>query len=132
MNNTIHTTSSKYRYGSRRHRICHCRRNALSILTNVLFIGEFLAKSNTKLSFPDNTYSEMSRSKFWLINKDLVATLIKSKRNEVARINMVQAQGEEMYFMVYLEYRNVTLSTGISHGLPAKSQCSYSLKTQER
>jgi hypothetical protein len=97
MNNTIHTTSSKYRYGSRRHRICHCRRNALSILTNVLFIGEFLAKSNTKLSFPDNTYSEMSRSKFWLINKDLVTmdhASKKSKRESWRRASVCDGEGQ--------------------------------------
>jgi hypothetical protein len=31
-----------------------------------------------------------------------VATLTKLKRNEVARINIVQAQVEEMYFMFIL------------------------------
>jgi hypothetical protein len=31
-----------------------------------------------------------------------VKTLKKSKRNEVARINMVQAKDEEMYFMFIL------------------------------
>jgi hypothetical protein len=63
MNKNILTTSSRYCCGSRRQRIWHCRRNTLSILTIVVFIGEFLAKSNVKLSFLDNTYSEMSRSK---------------------------------------------------------------------
>jgi hypothetical protein len=33
---------------------------------------------------------------------------------------------------VYLEYRNATLSSGISHGLPTKSQCSHSPKTPVR
>jgi hypothetical protein len=33
-----------------------------------------------------------------------VATLIKSKRNKVARINMVQAQVEEVIFIFNLEY----------------------------
>jgi hypothetical protein len=66
MNNTILTTSSRYRCGSRMQHICRCRRNSLSIFTSVLFIGEFLAKSNAKLSFSDSTYSEMSHSKFWL------------------------------------------------------------------
>jgi hypothetical protein len=51
MNNTILTTSSRYRCGSRRQRICHCRRNSLLIFTSVLLIDEFLAKSNAKLSF---------------------------------------------------------------------------------
>jgi hypothetical protein len=44
----------------------------------------------------------------------------------------VQAQVEEMYFMFYLGYRNAALSREISHGLPIKSQCSHSLKTQVR
>jgi hypothetical protein len=44
INNIILTTSSRYRCGSRRQRIYHCSRNSLSILTNVLFIGEFLTK----------------------------------------------------------------------------------------
>jgi hypothetical protein len=35
-------------------------------------------------------------------------------------------------FYVYLEYRNVALSRGISHGLLTKSQCSHSIKTQVR
>jgi hypothetical protein len=61
-----------------------------------------------------------------------VATLKKSKRNEVARINIVEDQVEEMYFIFYLEYRNVALLRGISHGLPTKSQYSHSLKTQVR
>jgi hypothetical protein len=61
-----------------------------------------------------------------------VKTLKKSKRNEVARINMVQAKDEEMYFMFYLEYRNAALWKGISYALPTKSQCSHSLKTQVR
>jgi hypothetical protein len=66
INNIILTTSSRYRSGSKRQRICRRNRNSLSILTNVLFIDEFLTKSNAKLSFSDNTYSEMSRRKFWL------------------------------------------------------------------
>jgi hypothetical protein len=56
--------------------------------------------------------------------KSNVATLIKSKINEVARINLVQAQVEEKYFIFNLKYGNVALSRGISHGLPTKSQCS--------
>jgi hypothetical protein len=64
--NIILTTSSRYRSGSKRQRICRCSRNSLSILTNVLFISEFFAKSNAKLSFSDNTYSEMPHKFFWL------------------------------------------------------------------
>jgi hypothetical protein len=51
MNNTILITSSQHRCGSRKQHIWHCWRNSLSILTNVLFIDEFLTKSNAKLSF---------------------------------------------------------------------------------
>jgi hypothetical protein len=36
------------------------------MFTGVLFISEFLIKSNAKLSFSDITYFEMSHSKFWL------------------------------------------------------------------
>jgi hypothetical protein len=53
-----------------------------------------------------------------------VRTLIKSKRNEVARINFVQAQVEEKYFIFHLEYRNVALSRGVPHVLPTKSKYS--------
>jgi hypothetical protein len=51
-----------------------------------------------------------------------VATLIESKRNKVARMNFVQAQVEEKYFIFNLEYRNVALTRGIPHRLPTKSQ----------
>jgi hypothetical protein len=51
-----------------------------------------------------------------------VATIMKSKRYEVATINSVQAQ-VKMYFIFNLEYRYVALSRGILHGLPTKSQC---------
>jgi hypothetical protein len=53
-----------------------------------------------------------------------MATLVKSKRNEVARINLVRAQVEEKYFIFNIEYWSAALSRGISHGLPTKSQCS--------
>jgi hypothetical protein len=53
-----------------------------------------------------------------------VATLIKSKRNEVVTINLVQAQVEEIHFLFNVEYRHAALSRGIPHGLSTKSQCS--------
>jgi hypothetical protein len=53
-----------------------------------------------------------------------VAILMKSKRDEVATINIMQAQDEELYFIFNLEYRCVALSIGISYGLSIKSQCS--------
>jgi hypothetical protein len=58
-----------------------------------------------------------------------VATLIKSKRIKVARINLVQAQVEENVLTFNLEYRNPALSRGIPHGLLTKSQCSIKAKT---
>jgi hypothetical protein len=61
--NIILTTSFRYLL---REWICCSSRNLLPIMINVLFIGEFLAKSNAKLSFSDNTYYEMSHRKFWL------------------------------------------------------------------
>jgi hypothetical protein len=53
-----------------------------------------------------------------------VTTLIKSERNEVARINFVQGQVEYKYFIFNLEYKNAVLSREIPHELPTKSQCS--------
>jgi hypothetical protein len=53
-----------------------------------------------------------------------VEILIKSKRNEVARTNIVQAQVEEIYFIFNLEYRHAPLSRGIPHELPTRSQSS--------
>jgi hypothetical protein len=56
-----------------------------------------------------------------------------SQKNEVATINIVQAQAtinivqaqvEGIYFIVNLQYMYTTLSRGIPHGLPTKSQCS--------
>jgi hypothetical protein len=49
---------------------------------------------------------------------------MKSKINEVATINIVQAKVEEMYFIFNLGCRHVALSRGISHGLATKSQFS--------
>jgi hypothetical protein len=42
----------------------------------------------------------------------------------VATITIMQAQVEEIYFIVNLECRHATLSRGMLHGLPTKSQCS--------
>jgi hypothetical protein len=53
-----------------------------------------------------------------------MTTLIKAKRNEVATINIVQAQVEEMYFICNLECRHAALSRGMPHGLLTKFQCS--------
>jgi hypothetical protein len=52
-----------------------------------------------------------------------VAILKESKRSEVATINIVQTQVEEMYFIFNLEYRYVALLRGIPYELPTKSQC---------
>jgi hypothetical protein len=49
---------------------------------------------------------------------------MKSKRNEVATINIVQAQVEEMDFIFNLECRHAALLRGMLHRLPTKDQCS--------
>jgi hypothetical protein len=53
-----------------------------------------------------------------------VATLIKSKRDEAATINVVQAQVEGMHFIFILKFSQAALSRGILHELSTKSQCS--------
>jgi hypothetical protein len=53
-----------------------------------------------------------------------VATIMKSKRNKVKTINIVQAQDEEIYLIFNLECKHAALSRVIPHGLPTKSQCS--------
>jgi hypothetical protein len=50
-----------------------------------------------------------------------VATPMKSKRDEVATINIVQAQVEEFYVICNHEYRDAALSRGIQHGLSIRS-----------
>ena len=61
-----------------------------------------------------------------------VATLMKLKRNEVATINIMQAQVEEVHFIFNLEFRNAALSRGMLHRLSTKSHAQQSLKTQVR
>jgi hypothetical protein len=53
-----------------------------------------------------------------------VVTLIKSKKGVVTRINFMQAQVEEKYFIFNLEYKNVALSREIAYGLSIKYQYS--------
>jgi hypothetical protein len=48
---------------------------------------------------------------------------MKSKRDVVTTINIVQAQVEELWFIFDLECRHAALSRGIPHGFPTKSQC---------
>jgi hypothetical protein len=47
---------------------------------------------------------------------------MKLKKSEVATINNVQSQVEEMYFIFNLECMHAALLRGIPHGLPTKSQ----------
>ncbi len=61
-----------------------------------------------------------------------VATLMKSKGNEVATINIMQAQVEEMHFIFNLEFRYAALSRGMLHRLSTKSHAQQTLKTQVR
>jgi hypothetical protein len=55
-----------------------------------------------------------------------VATLIKPKTNEVERINIVQAQVEELYFIFNLEYRLPLYQEGYH------MDCQQSLNTQQK
>jgi hypothetical protein len=57
---------------------------------------------------------------------------MKSKRNEVATINIMQAQVEEVHFIFNLEFRYAALSRGMLHRLSIKSHAQQSLKTQVR
>jgi hypothetical protein len=74
----------------------------------------------------DHTYKvlQVTTSKSQCQSKIKYDNPPKVKRNEVARINIMQAQVEEKYFIFNLEYKNAALSKLISHGLPIKSQCS--------
>jgi hypothetical protein len=49
---------------------------------------------------------------------------MKSKRDEVATINIVLDQVKEIYFIFNLKYMHAALSRGIPYGLPTNSQCS--------
>jgi hypothetical protein len=60
-----------------------------------------------------------------------MTTLIKSKRDEVARFNIMQAQDEEVIFIFNLEYMLPLYQEGY-HLDCQQSQCSHSLKTQVR
>jgi hypothetical protein len=67
-------------------------------------------------------YSKSQRLRVNAEVRSNVATLMKSKINKMARINIVQAQVEEMYFIFNLECRHAALSGGLSHRLPTKCQ----------
>jgi hypothetical protein len=57
---------------------------------------------------------------------------MKSKRNEVARINIVQAQVEEVYFIFNLEYRLLLYQEGYYMDCQQSLNAQHSLKTQVR
>jgi hypothetical protein len=59
-----------------------------------------------------------------------VATLMKSKRIEVARINLVQSQFEEKYFIFNLEYRLPLYQEGYHMDCQQSLNAQQSLKTQ--
>jgi hypothetical protein len=61
-----------------------------------------------------------------------VAALRKSKRNEVARIIIVQAQVEEMYFIFNLEYRLPIYQERYHMDCQQSLNAQHSLKTQVR
>jgi hypothetical protein len=53
---------------------------------------------------------------------------MKLKGNEVAAINIMQAQVEEMHFIFNLEFRYAALTRGMPHRLSTKSHAQQSLK----
>jgi hypothetical protein len=61
-----------------------------------------------------------------------VTTLMKSKRDEVARFNIVQTQVEEMCFIFNLEYRLPLYQEGYHMDCQQSLNAQHSLKTQVR
>jgi hypothetical protein len=55
---------------------------------------------------------------------------MKSKRDEVARINIVQAQVEELYFIFNLEYMLLLYQEGYHMDCEQNLNAQHSLKTQ--
>jgi hypothetical protein len=64
--------------------------------------------------------------------RSIVATLMKSKRDEVTRINIVQAQIEELYFIFNLEYKLPLYQEGYHMDYQQSLNAQCSLKTQVR
>jgi hypothetical protein len=58
-----------------------------------------------------------------------MATLMKSKKDGVARINIVQAQVEELYFIFNLEYRLPLYQEGYHMDYQQSLNAQHSLKT---
>jgi hypothetical protein len=62
-----------------------------------------------------------------------MTTLLKSKRNEVVRINLMQAQVEEKYFLYFILSIEIPLYQEGSHmDCQQNLNAQYSLKTQVR
>jgi hypothetical protein len=57
---------------------------------------------------------------------------MKSKRDEVATFNIVQAQVEELYFIFNLEYRLLLYQEGYHMNCQQSLNAQHSLKTQVR
>jgi hypothetical protein len=81
---------------------------------------EVIWRSNVEIGYSIK-YSKSQPLKIQCQSKISCGNPHKVKRNKVTRFNIVQAQVEEKYFIFNLEYMNVVLSRGISHGLPTKS-----------
>jgi hypothetical protein len=61
-----------------------------------------------------------------------VTTSMKPKRNKVARINIVQAQVEELYFIFNIKYRLLLHQEGYHMDYQQSLNAQQSLKTQVR
>jgi hypothetical protein len=61
--------------------------------------------------------------------RSIVATLMKWKRDEVAILNIVQAQVEELYFIFILKYRLPLYQEGYHMDYQQSLNAQHSLKT---
>jgi hypothetical protein len=75
---------------------------------------------------------QVTTSKSQCQTRSSVAILMKSKRDEVATFNIVQAQVEELYFIFNLEYRLLLYQEGYHMNCQQSLNAQHSLKTQVR
>jgi hypothetical protein len=87
-------------------------------------------RSNVENSLYDVKYSKSQSLESQCQSKIKCANPHKVKEKWSGKNQYCASSSWRNVFYVYLEYMNVTLSRGISHDLPPKSQCSHSLKTQ--
>jgi hypothetical protein len=77
-------------------------------------------------------YSKSQPSRVNVQARSSVAILTNSKRDEVATINIVQSQVEELYFIFNLEYRFPLYQKGYHMDCQQSLNAQLSIKTQVR